>query len=74
VTQEDFVLRLTRRLEEVGSLASSLHGRAYSTQDAGLVTDPSPQQLDHLLRCIETEVGLKPPAGTPKRDTPSARG
>ncbi len=35
-----------------GSVASSYHGRPRSTHDADIVIDPTPDQLDRLVRSL----------------------
>jgi hypothetical protein len=59
-TQQEFLGRLVRFLEEagipymmVGSVGSSLHGRPRATQDADVVIDPTEEQLKTLLALLE---------------------
>jgi Nucleotidyl transferase AbiEii toxin, Type IV TA system len=50
------VVRLLERLKiphmVTGSVASSFHGRPRFTHDADIVVDPSPDQLDALVRAL----------------------
>jgi hypothetical protein len=62
MTQEDFVVRLTQRLEAagipfmiVGSLGSSLYGQPRSTQDADVVIEPTPEQLERFVQLLGDE-------------------
>ena len=57
--EEEAVVGLVRVLEQLGiphmvtgSMASSFHGRPRLTHDADVVIDPSPGQLDGLLRSL----------------------
>lgn len=60
--EEEALLRVARALESesipymvTGSLASSYHGRPRTTHDADLVIDPTPAQLDRLVRRLAGE-------------------
>jgi hypothetical protein len=62
MTQEDFLVRLASRLEAagipfmiVGSLASSLHSQPRSTQDADVVIEPTPEQLERFVQLLGDE-------------------
>jgi hypothetical protein len=63
LTQHDFLVRIALALQHcsipgmlVGSYASSLHGMPRTTVDIDMVIDPTPSQIDELLRLLpETE-------------------
>jgi hypothetical protein len=59
---EDAVARLLRRLESLGieymvagSLASSHHGLPRATNDADVVIDPGPEELDRLVSSLAAD-------------------
>lgn len=58
-TQQEFLLRLARLLDEAGipymtagSTSSSIHGHPRATQDVDVVIDPTEDQLDSLIRLL----------------------
>ncbi len=55
----------------VGSFASGFHGEFRATQDADLVIDPTPEQLDTLLERVSSDFYVSPEAA---RDALSRRG
>ncbi len=67
--QKEFVDRLVRRLQAagipfmvVGSLGSSLYGQPRATQDADLVVDPTPEQLECFLQVLGDDYYVSPEA------------
>lgn len=57
--EEETLARVVRRLDALGlpymltgSVATSYHGRPRATHDADIVIDPTPSQLDRLLRTL----------------------
>lgn len=57
--EQEALFELVRTLERLGvphmvtgSVASSFHGRPRSTHDADVVIDPTPEQLDALVRSL----------------------
>ncbi|MHB9148527.1 MAG: hypothetical protein ACYC33_00335 [Thermoleophilia bacterium] len=55
----------------VGSFASGFHGEFRATQDADLVIDPTPEQLDALLERVSSDFYVSPEAA---REALSRRG
>lgn len=60
-TEEEVLGRVVHMLEGLaipymvtGSIATSYHGRPRATHDADIVIDPTPTQLDALLRELDT--------------------
>jgi hypothetical protein len=59
LTQQEFLVRIAQALEQcsipsmlVGSYASSLHGMPRATVDVDMVIDPTPSQIEQLLRLL----------------------
>jgi hypothetical protein len=69
MSQKDFLTQITQGLEAAGipfmvtgSLSSSYHGQPRATQDADLVIDPSPLQLDRFLALLGDRYYVSPEA------------
>jgi hypothetical protein len=69
MNQHEFVLDLIRRLETagipfmiVGSLCSVFYSKPRFTEDADLVIDPSPEQLERFLQLLGEDYYVSPEA------------
>lgn len=69
MTQEEFLVRMARCLEEAGipfmvagSHGSSFYGRPRATHDADLVIDPTPQQLGRFMDLLGSDYYVSRPA------------